>query len=106
MNVMCNCNFGNYWKLYSRIERNLNDLTRIMLNYNYFKCVPMKKCQPQQFCGYARGDLGLIYQRCTCPAGYNCRFNQDSPFNNKIIELFYSDGGYKSYCETEIDNDY
>lgn len=59
----------------------------------------MPPCKSNQLCGYARTDLGFVYQKCTCPEGYNCVTRSSTDIlNGKMHELFYNGTVYPSHC--------
>lgn len=59
----------------------------------------MPQCHLKERCGYARTDLGFVYQKCSCPVGSNCVTSSSTdPLNGKMHQLFYNGTVYPSYC--------
>lgn len=58
------------------------------------------KCGSRDFCGFARLDLGFIFQSCTCDEVHDCRFTVDEMDIEEDVEseLFYKGLVYKSRC--------
>ena len=64
------------------------------------KLSELKKCDTNEFCGFARLDYGFLFQRCTCDTVHDCRyFPEESEVEEDIeSELFYNGLMYKSRC--------
>jgi hypothetical protein len=68
--------------------------------FNFPPLSELKKCQEDEFCGFARYDHGFLYQRCTCDIYHDCRFLVlPSEIEEDIdSEIFYSGPMHKSRC--------
>jgi hypothetical protein len=68
----------------------------------------LQKCNTGEFCGFARSDLGFVFQRCTCDTVHNCKyFPEDSDIEEDIeSELFYNGLMYRSHCLRNEDFDH
>lgn len=67
---------------------------------NRLEVAELKKCNANEFCGFARLDYGFIFQRCSCDTVHDCRFFPDESDveENVESELFYAGLMYKSRC--------
>lgn len=70
------------------------------------KCAARPRCDAGQFCGFARSDIGFVFQRCSCYIGHDCVTNGlDELFPHTVNELFYNDTVYPARC-TSFLNEY
>ncbi|XP_037043623.1 uncharacterized protein LOC119079672 [Bradysia coprophila] len=92
--IICRCSRRSFLKFYAKVT-NRRDKS---ITFKY-RCVGMPPCHSDQLCGYARSDLGFVYQRCTCREGYNCVTKSSADtLNGKMHQLFYNGTVYPSYC--------
>lgn len=64
----------------------------------------MTPAEQTNLCGFARADLGFIYQRFTCPLNFKCVM---SSINAPVLadELFYNGYSYPALCKSFLDED-
>lgn len=101
----CLCEGIKYWKYFSHVER-YNEEKQEKTIVDNFRCINLKRCAPNQFCGFARTDYGFVYHRCSCPNHYKCIFDPGSyKIFDGIQELFYNGTAYKAYCRLDNEDD-
>lgn len=89
-----------YWQYHSRSQKIFHkDDSRAYDIYDRYTCNELKKCETNEFCGFARSDYGFIFQRCTCASFDDCRYHvEESDIEDNIEELFYNELLYKAHC--------
>ncbi|XP_058829136.1 U-scoloptoxin(11)-Sm6a-like [Topomyia yanbarensis] len=104
--VHCQCdNKQQYWVFVNQTGENFNDARHQLTVVDNYRCVGLEQCQPLDFCGYARRDLGFIYHRCTCPVSHQCKFDLEE-HQNEVSELFYKGPAYLAHCVPIYDYDW
>lgn len=126
--ILCNCDYDapTYWKFHSRLGKIVADDEKLFEVVDNFKCsgeksstqiiatfddenLPeLKKCNANEFCGFARIDYGFVFQRCSCDTIHDCSyFAEESEVEEDIeSELFYSGLMYKSRCVRNESHDH
>ncbi|XP_063700903.1 uncharacterized protein LOC134831171 [Culicoides brevitarsis] len=96
----CACDdFSSYWKFNQSYGDYLDNDKALIEIFDDYQCTELKKCEPREFCGYARSDFGFIFHRCSCPLYHKCGYDvEDEDDNADVIELFYNGLGYRARC--------
>lgn len=98
--ILCACNKDPiYWKYHSRDGFPVKEDEKVFLYYDFYECTNLRRCETNEFCGFARTDYGFVFQRCTCKFEDDCKYYvEESEIEENIEELFYSELMYKSHC--------
>uniref|UniRef100_A0A1B0GJP0 Uncharacterized protein n=2 Tax=Lutzomyia longipalpis TaxID=7200 RepID=A0A1B0GJP0_LUTLO len=96
---------GKYWKYFSHVEKYSEETQETVIIDNFY-CINLRRCTPDQFCGFARTDYGFVYHRCTCPIHYKCIFDPgvQNTFEG-VQELFYNGTAYEAHCRLTNEDD-
>ncbi|CRL01963.1 CLUMA_CG015422, isoform A [Clunio marinus] len=101
--LLCSCEHKQkpiYWKYQSRVGKTVTEDEDLFEIVDNFECIELRKCNANEFCGFARLDYGFLFQRCSCDTIHDCLYYPEETEVEEDVEseLFYSGHMYKSRC--------